>query len=439
MGRFWCRQCGVSGDSIAFLQKVYRMSFQDACHELGIVLPRIKPTRSSRYQKPPTMPKEQQPWEPKVYQEPGLLWQEKAGNLLNDCRKRLASMPNEIRWLEERGITRSMMDNFQLGFNQKTRGGDRYRPRQSWGLPRKVVDGQEKKLWLPRGWVIPAFNGKGELVQLRIRRMDEDIKKFAANIKYLPVDGSSSATMILHPNAEVFICVESGFDAILLAGTMSSRIGVITSWNSSARPDRRADRLLQEASLVLGGLDYDQGGDREQAWWASRYKHYTRLPALPNGAKDPGDAFAQGADLHAWVLSGLGRGMQIKLGYLGSVKKKERQEKQPVHQEPEQAVRQEHRPEVVEMDLTNGTTIYLTNDPQRWQELTDQGKPVFSQKEMANLHTAISEMEPEEKLKAGLKVIEMKKMFGGVIKAGRKVPGLQSIEDIFEKENNSAQ
>lgn len=416
-GRFWCRQCGISGDSIAFLQKVERLSFPDACSSLGITLTRKQGAKSSRYQRPPAAPRQQEPWCPKVYPEPGALWQEKAGNLLEDCRKRLASMPEAIAWLEKRGITRAMMDDYRLGFNQSRRDGDRYRPRSSWGLPAKTGQGKDKKLWIPRGWIIPSFNQDGGLVQLRIRRMDEDIERFGGNIKYLPVDGSSSATMVLHANAEVFVCVESGFDAILLAGTMSGKIGAVTSWNSSARPDRRADQLLQRASLILGGLDYDHGGDREQAWWSAQYSSYSRLPALPGGAKDPGDAYAQGVDLRAWVVSGLGRGLQIKLGFLPQ--KKHAVQAAPTYRavgtDPEPVV---DRQDVVEVDLTNGTTIYLTDNQQRWHELTAQGKPVFSHNEMARLKEATSTMGPEERLAAAMQAIEAKQLFGGYIRRG---------------------
>lgn len=420
VGRFWCRQCGISGDSIAFLRKIDGLSFPDACNELGIVLPKQNTaTRPKRYQAPPVAPREQKGWQPTAYPEPCPLWQEKAGNLLADCQARLMEDEQALLWLSTRGITAAMAETYGLGYNLSSRGKDRYRPRSAWGLPEKQHNGKAKKLWIPRGWVIPSRNGAGQLVQLRIRRVAEDIVAFGKNIKYLPIDGSSPASMVLHPKAEVFVVVESGFDAILLAGLMEGKIGAITTWNSSARPDVYASRLLSKASLILGGLDYDQGGDREQAWWQQQYRQYKRLPALGGGAKDPGDAFQAGVDLRSWIIDGLPRGLQIKLGFTGkkqpppAIQKKSTQDPASKKQPP--------RAEVFEIELTNGQLIYVTNNQDKWQELTDQGKPVFSKNELERLKAATVTMDEKDRLAAAMKVIAVKEEIGGYVKAGRAI------------------
>lgn len=430
VGRFWCRQCGISGDPIAFLQKVDNLSFPQACDELGIILPKNNGTRARRYQPPPAPPAEPFSWQPTTYPEPGAVWQEKAGNLLADCRARLAAIPEAMSWLESRGITRQMMETYRLGYNQSKKDGDRYRPRSAWGMEKKVVNGKDKKLWIPRGWVIPSFNGRGDLVQLRIRRTDQDIKKFGENIKYLPIDGSSQATMVLHPEAEVFICVESGFDAILLSGIMAGKIGVITSWNSSARPDTRTHALLSKSTLILGGLDYDQGGDREQSWWKEQYPTYRRLPALPGGVKDPGDAFQAGVDLSKWIVDGLPRGLQIKLGFIGGHRlgKQNKQNKQNEKKTPSTPVAPSVDPApgpqvspglgVYELELTGGKLVFITDDPDTWARLRDEGKPVFSSNELARLKEATSAMDKDEQIAAVLQAVEVKEVFGGYIRRG---------------------
>lgn len=427
VGRFWCRQCGISGDPIAFLQKVDSLTFPQACDDLGIILPKNNGTRARRYQPPPAPPAEPFSWQPTTYPEPGPIWQEKAGNLLADCRARLAAMPEAISWLESRGITRQMMETYRLGYNQSRKDGDRYRPRTAWGMEKKLVNGKDKKLWIPRGWVIPSFNGRDELVQLRIRRTDQDIEKFGKNIKYLPVDGSSQATMVLHPDAEVFICVESGFDAILLSGVMAGKVGVITSWNSSARPDTRTHSLLEKSTLILGGLDYDQGGDREQHWWKKQYPTYRRLPALPGGAKDPGDAVKAGVDLRKWIVDGLPRGLQIKLGFAGGnrlyrTNKKRKKSENSTPAAPSAAPTPgPHKPsglEVYELELTSGKLVFITDDPGTWRKLRDEGKPVFSSNELARLKEATSTMDQKERAAYVLQVVEVKEVFSGYLRRG---------------------
>lgn len=418
VGRFWCRSCGISGDSIAFLQKIDGLSFPDACNELGIILPRQNNSRRTRrYQAPPVAPKAQYGWQPTTYPEPCALWQEKAGNLLVDCQARLLEAEAALAWLAGRGITAAMAEAYGLGYNLSSRGKDRYRPRASWGLPEKKQNGKPKKLWIPRGWVIPSRNAAGQLVQLRIRRLDEDIAAFGSNIKYLPLDGSSAATMVLHRQAEVFVPVECGFDAILLDWLMEGKIGVTTSWNNAARPDTSTNALFQKASLILGALDYDKGGDSEQGWWKKQYRQYKRLPALAGGAADPGEAFSAGVDLRAWIIDGLPRGLQIKLGFTGKKLAPAAKAAPSAAQTP--APYSAPAAECFEIELTNGTLIYVTNDQAKWQELIDAGKPVFSQNELDRLKEATATMNDADRLAAAMQVITVKQELGGYVRDGR--------------------
>ncbi len=415
-GRFWCRQCGISGDPIAFLQTVEGLTFPQACAELGIALDHGTARPRSRYQAPPRPMAADAPWQPKIYDEPGEVWREKAENLLTDCQERLASMPEALAWLAERGISRDVARAYGLGYNLSSKGKDRYRPRSLWGLPEKEQADKSKRLWIPRGWVIPAYNNRGQLNQLRIRRIPEDIAAFAHRIKYLPIDGSSMATMVLHPNAEVFVVVECGFDAIVLAALTDGKIGAVTTWNSAARPDAGAHALLAGSSCILGGLDYDQGGDREQPWWQGQYRQYHRLPALPGGIKDPGDGAKAGVDLYAWMTDGLPRGLQIKLGF-----SKPRRAKPKVEAEPRQdtqPVGKQDQEEVVEVELANGKVVYVTNDQARWKELAAQGLPVFSQHELERLRAALVGLVGEDRDQAILRTIEAKELFGGYVRRG---------------------
>lgn len=429
-GRFWCRNCGINGDTIAFLQQIGGMSFPEACRELGVTLPgKESASAGRRYQPPPTLPTPPT-WQPTTYPEPPAQWREKAGNFLNDCHERLMNDAKALEWLAARGIPAEAARAYRLGFNLSSKGKDRYRPRQAWGLPEKMQDGKPKMLWLPSGWVIPSFNRHGELVHLRIRRRDEDVAAFCGNIRYLPVDGSSMATMVLHPKAEVFAVVESGFDAVLLAWTMGGKIGAMTTWNSSARPDAWAHQLLERASLILGGLDYDNGGDREQDWWRAHYHHYRRMPPLPGRAKDPGDAAKLGADLFGWMVSGLPRGLKIKLGFIartalaGRVASREETtepQPSPPHGPVPETNPEEPAPMVAEIALQGGKVIFVTDHQPTWQAMTAEGKPVFSSNELQRLKAATATMSAEERLEAALRAIEVKEMFGGYIKAGRTV------------------
>lgn len=313
-GRWWCRQCGASGDLIAYLMQVDGLTFGDACGVLGIDRP-ARPAPSA-YRPLPAPRETGLEWSPRDYGAGVEQWRAVAEQFLAAAQERLANDPEAQGWLERRGIPPRWAAEYGLGYYESRRGGDGYAARASWGLPPEMKDGKPRRVWLPRGWVIPSRGESGELLQLRIRRRDEDRVRFAGDIKYLPLAGSTQSTLVLHPEAQVFVVVESGFDAVLLARLFGGRIGAVCAWNASARPDARADALLERALCVLLALDYDAAGESACAWWRERYRRAVRLPALPGGAKDPGDAYEQGADLYAWLRDGMTPGLAVRLGVM---------------------------------------------------------------------------------------------------------------------------
>jgi hypothetical protein len=305
-GRFWCRRCDISGDTIEFVMRFDNMNFPQACASLGILIPGGTLFHYSR-PSTPSLPAAQQSV-PRTYPEPSAEWSLRAAAFLADCQARLLERPEALTWLAGRGIDLEAAVAYGLGYNESSKGGDRYRPRPLWGLqPKKNDKGKDKKLWLPRGWVIPMFVADGRVLQLRIRRLDGDVAKFAADTRYLMVDGSSSATMVLHPEAEAHAVVESGLDAILIAAACGGKVGAVTTWNCSARPDARATEILNRSQCVLNCFDFDAAGEKEQAWWEETFRRYKRWP-VPVG-KDPGEAYEKGVDIRQWIVDGLPHGL----------------------------------------------------------------------------------------------------------------------------------
>lgn len=312
-GRFWCRQCGINGDTIEFVMRFDGLNFPQACAALGI---RIAGGGAvSSYSRPttPRLPVAQRSV-PRIYAEPAAEWSLRAAAFLADCQARLYERPEALAWLAARGIGEAAALAYGLGYNESSKGGDRYRPRALWGLQPKQTDkGRDKKLWLPRGWVIPMFAEDGRVLQLRIRRLDADVAKFAADIRYQLIDGSSAGTMVLHPEAAAHAVVESGLDAILIAAACNGQVGAVTTWNCSARPDARATEILNNSQCVLNCFDFDAAGEKEQAWWAENMRRYKRWP-VPVG-KDPGEAFEKGVNIRQWIIGGLPVGLQAgKIG-----------------------------------------------------------------------------------------------------------------------------
>ncbi len=209
-----------------------------------------------------------------------------------------------LAWLSRRGITPDTAGKNRLGYNPGKNDRDLYRNRASWGLPtEKDGAGKEKTLWLPRGWVIPQFDTSGRVVHLRIRRRDQDRKKFLSSLKYLVVRGSNHSTMILSSAAPAFVLVESGFCAILIDQEMRGACGAVTTWNASAKPDHRATEILRAAAVILDALDYDHAGRTAAVWWSENFRNHKRWP-VPQG-KDPGEAYEAGVDIAVWIKAGL--------------------------------------------------------------------------------------------------------------------------------------
>lgn len=436
-GRFWCRQCGAQGDAIDYLRRVEGLSFAEACARLGIERPGRAAAPAYR---PAPVIADPRDWRPREYEPPTEAWSEQAEALLAKAQSRLAGDADAQDWLAMRGITPRAATLYGIGYHVASSGGDGYASREAWGLPPEQRNGKPKRLWLPRGWVIPARDAEGRLMQLRIRRRPEDCRRFAQGVKYLPVEGSSQATMILHPEAPAFAVVESGFDAVLLAALTGGRVGAICAWSAAARPDARAHAVLSGCLCVLLALDYDPAGDKEAAWWQARYRHALRLPRLV--AKDPGDAAACGADLYAWLRDGMPRGVAMRLGMVGrgsalfknGVPLPREQWNRDVKtngydceiEPPEQAPLAEgggaeRRGELVTAKriTLNGREIWLTADRAEWAELARQGRVVFSPGELERLRPVLSGMGDVERERAVAGIIDAKEILGGYIREAR--------------------
>ena len=81
-------------------------------------------------------------------------------------------------------------------------------------------------------------------------------------------------------------------------------MGVIALGNAQSRPDREAAMTLRGSRLILVGLDADHAGSAEAwRWWLHQFHQAKRWPPLEG--KDPGEMWAAGVDLLAWIEAGL--------------------------------------------------------------------------------------------------------------------------------------
>lgn len=414
-GTFWCRICGAAGDAIEFLRLRDSLGYREACEQLGIEArridaggPRPAPAVRTFVAASPGLPPQR--------------WREKAGAFVEWCHAALLETPEQLVWLEARGIDRDLVQDYRLGFNPR----DTWRERPAWGLePEQKPDGKNKKLWLPAGLVIPLLDPAGRVLRLRIRRPDP-----GDGPRYYVVPGSSRQPLVSR-RAEAYVIVESELDAILLDGAAGDLAGMVALGNDAAKPTEPLYGWLREALHISVSLDSDQPrvngatgrreipGAKASRWWLQQFETAERVPMV--GGKDPGEMYGAGVSLRTWVLAGLPPRFHV-----ADRLRRERLAAVAAGQPVPEAVAQEAGSTVddelhLEVDLPDGSTMHVTNSRRVRAELVAAGEAVFSEAELDVLRSALAGMNEDERQRAVQSVAEIKAVFSeAVVSQGRK-------------------
>lgn len=298
-GRFWCRGCGRQGDGIQFLRDVEGMGYPEACRALGLDVPR-RDSRLSRLSRQAARPRK---WEPKAATMPSAKWSEAAGNFLGIGMVALDRCQDGQAYVASRGILPATVAALALGWNE----ADLYWPRELWGLPPEVSEktGKPRKVWLPRGLVIPSFDATGRVWALKIRRsawMPEDPLP-----KYVAVAGSGQAPYVLPGKGKPVVVMESELDAVLVAQEAGSLVAAVALRSAGNKPDAVTLAVLKAAPLILVSLDRDDAGMQAAPWWLTNFRQAKRWPVVA-GCKDPGDMIRRPGLIRAWIEAGMGVG-----------------------------------------------------------------------------------------------------------------------------------
>lgn len=391
-GRYFCRhKCGASGDTIQFLIDFMGLTFKEAADRVGKHLDDL-PARH-RY----TLPEKSEPkMEAGEKLPPQEIWRRQAAEVVGKAHAGLLENQERLDWLAGRGLDLEAVKHFKLGWIEEPK----FYSLKKWGQP-EVTNGKgnKKRLWIPKGYLIPQWNLEKQITMLQAR-MDELIP--GNKMRYYPVKGSTVTPMIIPPHPSLppertaWVIVESRLDALLIARYIGDLVGVMAQGNNSANPCPEAMPLLDASPLILNALDADDAGDASFKKWAKRFKTARRWP-VPEG-KDPGE-YAQdhNGDIRAWILAGLPPGLKIsrkvQAPESGSVKQKE--------------IPQKEAPLCTPIESKCGRLIHVTNDRETYRKLEDEGKIVFSQKEVSKV-TAFQKDGGDPST-----LIDIKEIFGG--------------------------
>jgi hypothetical protein len=218
--------------------------------------------------------------------------------LAQDTLWSAAGQPGLVE-LRRRGLTDETNRRAGLGWNPHDRWDDPAR----WGFT------GGRKIWLPRGLIIPWFIGD-ELWRIRVRRPDVDVSSGGARYisPRLYPEGERVGDHEALYNADA---LRPGHPAVLLEGELDCLsvaqaagdpvVAVATGSVSGGRRPRWIARLAR-AAPVLVAYDADEAGDRQARYW---------LQVLPEARRwrpfwaDANQMAQDGVDLRAWVSAGL--------------------------------------------------------------------------------------------------------------------------------------
>jgi DNA primase len=289
-GRYWCRKCGKKGDAIQYLRDKDGLSYRDACMKLGVAPAMNHSAKVSRIKKKVAFEEKHEP--------PGDKWQHYAGLYIETFQEWLwkEEVENARDFLYGKGISDESIKSAGLGWNPLAR----YLSREEWGIPVEMKpDGKPKKLWIPKGLVIPCYANE-RIIRLRVRCADPD--KYS---KYVLIPGSDMRPMVWNTDKKVVVIVESELDGLLLHQEAGDLVEVVALGSAQAKPDQETHDLLQMADWILIALDSDDAGAKA-AWtyWPETYGcKVKRWPCIKG--KDPSEAWANELDIRAWVMAGL--------------------------------------------------------------------------------------------------------------------------------------
>ncbi len=329
--RFFCRTCTPQGgDAISFLRQFDGMSCPEAHAALGKecdsstcpVLDKCRkgqgkaPRRDESARKTAAEKETGPAWSPSEAASPRETWSQNAATLVDWAHHRLLAEPDQIAYLQARGLPLEAVKKHRLGWWPETK----FRPLSEWGLPEEKNEqtGRPRRLWIPRGIVIPTINGV-RIERVRIRRHPADLEDGRG--KYVALKGSGNEVPVYGADRKAFVVVESDLDGLLIDTVAGDMVGSVPLASCSVKPRSGAYHILKDALAILVALDFEPRGNettgkhenpggQSARWWLEHFPQAERWP-VPVG-KDPGDAYEQGVDLRAWILEGLPPGLRIQ-------------------------------------------------------------------------------------------------------------------------------
>jgi hypothetical protein len=289
VGYYFCRQCGTRGDAIQFLIEHEGLSWSEAIQQLNIVITE----RKAVYQSKPT-----RPILTTGVQDPPSQWKVKAAIIVDHASQEIMRHPEILEKLNKRGLPIDAVMRYRIGYVPEAL----FQDREDWGVGLDVDEnGQRKKIWVPRGILIPSKESNGDIVRLKSRRTDrQEGDKWP---KYVVIPGSMNGLNIIgNASCGYMVIVESELDGYAIHYAAGDLVFVIAVGSNTKNQDHCTDYYAKKSKKILICHDNDDGGRNMLIKWS----HYPNAqPYLTPIGKDIGEAIEQGLDIRTWLLQSL--------------------------------------------------------------------------------------------------------------------------------------
>ncbi len=304
---YYCFSCGATGNALTWLREQRGMSWAEIFQQYGTdgndakYLPRPRTARPVRRPMPGMGAVSNA-----ATHRPS--WQAAAKHFVAEAQQALFAPAHTwaLHKLEERGLTVETIRRGRLGWNDRAQFMDG----ATWGMPER-----EKKVWLPRGWVIPWYNGTGKttLRRVNIRRTSEDlataVQQGRHESKYYSPPGWKSSLYIVPgntlPTTLPVIMVEGEFDALSIAQVAGDLVFPVATGSSTGGRRDITLGLLAVAPVTLLGFDTDQAGAKAVAFWRDLLPRAFRW--APYFSDASGMLQSDPELLRGWIMAGLRR------------------------------------------------------------------------------------------------------------------------------------
>lgn len=281
IGYYFCRQCGVKGDSIQFcLDYLGFTNFKEAANYVGAKIPEILPNIFLQQKsKPVTV----------VVNKPPVMWTQQAYNIVQEAHDFLLSQEDILQTLHKRGLPIAAIKKYKIGWLSEDKSFEGH----VWGLEKETN-------WFPAGILIPTIEQDQTVIRLKIRRRDWLVGD--ALPKYIAISGSMNGLNIIGDKKNtIMIVVESELDGYALHHAVGDFAVIVAIGGCTKNLDSLTAYLANSKKVLLVCHDNDDAGRIMLRKWQQLYSH-AKGYTTPLG-KDIGEAIEQGLNLRSWIFT----------------------------------------------------------------------------------------------------------------------------------------